>query len=186
MSQTNGTHADDPSGATAAGEVTGEDVKNLASAVERAHEQLAQMHARVDDLEAENDELRAEVTDLREELRERTDLLKIADSVEALGWRQKGLLLVQNAAEEARDRPASEPSRGMLTAKEARIALQRSVDRTTVYDLFDETAKKVFADTDVVQYVKKPRGSDPPSHLLVDLDAGELPDEVANVATGSE
>ncbi|MFB6217607.1 MAG: hypothetical protein ABEH77_00250 [Halobacteriaceae archaeon] len=165
------------------GEGADERIETLVSQLEAAHDKLAEVERRVAALEEDNDALREELSDVRAEMHERTDLLEIANTVDGLGWRQKGLLLVQNAAEEARGRPDSEPARGSLTAKEGLVALQRSVRRETVYDLYEYLDEELFADSDVVTYEKEPRGHDPPSRLVVDLDGGELPSDVEEVPT---
>lgn len=154
------------------------DAEAALSVAKRAQRQVTELREERDDLQArlgdELDAFRNELADIRD----RTEVFKHVNDVSGMDMDTRAALCVQTAYNEAQRNDAN---RGTLTVEEAYKAQGASIDRTRYYDVFVR-AEELVGDDDLCFYKKEPRGHDPPSRLVVDLEAGSLPSRVAGVS----
>lgn len=148
-------------------------------------EENEEIHEKLADAEAERDELREENAQLRKKLAEvdqRTDLLRMVKQENAEDTAKRSAVLIQNLVNQAEKKAdRDESAKASLTAQEALAALGNTIDRTVVYEDFRRAVDAV-GDEDVLWYQQEPRGSAKKSRLCLDLEAGDLPDEVGGYA----
>lgn len=148
------------------------------SVAKRAQRQVTELRDERDDLrDRVDDELDAFRDDLAD-LEDRTEVFKHVNDVSGMDMDTRAALCVQTAYNEAQ---RSDANRGTLTVEEAYKAQGASIDRTRYYDVFVR-AETLVGDDDLCYYKKEPRGHDPPSRLVVDLEEGSLPSRVAGVS----
>jgi DNA repair exonuclease SbcCD ATPase subunit len=143
-----------------------EDFDKALSWARDAHKEAIEHRDRMEELEAELDCFRDEIEQEIADLRERTDLLSLVDDIDQADGTQKAAMCIQMLAEDA-----GRDGRAEMTAREGWNALQRSVDRTSMYDLYREAEGLV--DGTVVEFEK--RSGQTPSVLMVDRSKGPLP-----------
>lgn len=126
---------------------------------------LQQANARVDELEHE-----------LEEMERRTDLLKRVDTHNPTSRKERAGLLLQVLYNDA----TGSNRRAEMDARAGWENLNRSIDRTAVYDIFD-TIVAAVDDEDVAYVQKEDRSSKRNTRLCLDLPEGDVPDEVGGV-----
>lgn len=135
----------------------------------RALDLVNEQNERIDDLEAENEALRQRV----EELEEATSLVSQVNESRALDVDDRAVICLQTLANDAgRDGKAT------MTVSEGWSTLGREFDRTRMYDVL-RRAVSLVGDDDVCWFQKESRGSQPPSRLILDRSAGDLPETAA-------
>ncbi len=164
-----------------------ERVEELEAAVERLSNEfdVAMQVARnaTDEADELADELaheRQRRKEMEQELEKLTDDRELLNTVRrnAAGDRQaQAAICIQSLARQARK---SANNRASMDANACQDTLQGNIDRTNTYDVFEE-AEELVQDTDVVWYQKESRSSKKNSRLIVNLDGGSLPAQVAGV-----
>lgn len=149
-------------------------------AIKQVNELREVVHDLENKLEAEQEErlrLQAELKGLRED----TELVsEMRDNSELTKKDQRAIILVQTLY-----RDAGPNGKARLTIKDGENTLQSTVSRSQLYPTF-KRATELVGDDDVLEFVEKPRGSDPPSHLLMNRSAGDVPRQYqpANLEVG--
>lgn len=163
---------------------------HLASLENRFDAVLARLKAVEDELEEKDqtiDEQAQRIQELEqtiEKLDDRTDLLQSIRRGSATGKEEKIAVLVQRLVNEAwrrKQKPNNEPARASVDAEGAVDTLQGRIDRTSVYGetgLF-KRAVEMVGDEDVLYYVSESRASSKNSRLVLNLEAGDVPAQVA-------
>jgi len=142
---------------------------------------------------------KAEVVDLEEELaHERKRRKELEQEVEKLSQDNEFVNTVQqNGANDNTRRAAiclqtlarrarkGANNHATMDANRCEDTLNGTIHRTTAYRVFKK-AEELVGDADVVWYQKEPRGSSENSRLILDLDGGELPAQVAGFDLSSE
>jgi vacuolar-type H+-ATPase subunit I/STV1 len=159
-------------------------VDALSKQVASLRDTLEEERERRVELEEELDEERSRRRELQEKverLSARTDLLRLVESSDQLTGEQRSVALLQHlrrAAERQRDH--GREAKASVTRDEAERALQfPDVDRTTIYTDMERAARLV-GDERIVRYAS---GSGGGSRLELNLEAGDLPGEVAGRPT---
>lgn len=156
-------------------------VKAIVSGLETANEEREDIR---EELAAERERREALEREVAE-LKDRTAIFERASSVGAYDAEQKAALCIQAAANEARRREEKgEPAIGTLTIREGWATLNKEIDRTTTYDIFEKAAALV--EGDVVQYHSERPGTPDPSRLEVNLEKGPLSENLGGLANGGE
>lgn len=135
-----------------------------------ALDRLTEKDEQIEALEAETEALRAHIDDLREE----QSLLQHVDSARDLTVDERAMVCLQTLYDDARN---SEGEKAYMTVREGWTELGRSIPRPRVYDVF-ERAETLVDDDHLCWYQKEPRGSQPPSRLMLDVSTTDLPDEL--------
>lgn len=129
-------------------------------------------------LKEENENLREEI----ERLDARTDLLRFVEDTDQMTAKQRRVALIQHlkaAAEKERER--GREAKASVNKDEAESALKYpDIDRTTFYDDLRE-APRLIGNKDVLWYESNSGGE---SRLKLNLEAGDLPNEVAGQRIG--
>lgn len=170
----------------------GDTVEDLGIFVDAIRQRLSDLEDETSELRGELDEERAarqrleeENEELRKKLQEvdqRTDLLRLVKQENAQEPAKRAAVLIQNLINQAqRKRERDESAKASLTAEEGRAALGNSNERTVIYDDFKKAVKAV-GDEDVLWYQQESRGSEKKSRLRLNLEAGDLPDEIGGYA----
>lgn len=161
-----------------------ERVEALSDQVKDLREQLEDEQDDRRDLKADLEEERERRRSLEEEVEDlsaRTDLLRLVESSDQLTGEQRSVALVQHlrrAAERQRER--GRDAKASVNRQEADRALQYpDIDRTTLYTDM-QRAVRLVDDEQVLWYDSQTGGE---SRLKMNLDAGELPREVAGRST---
>jgi len=118
--------------------------------------------------------------ELESEVEKLTDDRELLNTVRrnAAGDRSaQAAICIQSLARQAR---RSAKNRASMNANSCQDTLQGNIHRTNTYDVFEE-AEELVQDTDVVWYQKEERSSKKDSRLIVNLDGGDLPAQVAGV-----
>lgn len=139
-------------------------------AVKLANEVEAEQAAALEAQQRRIDELEAAVEELRDDQRLLTQL---GDAV-ASDRDARAAVILQSLY---RDAKGSGTDTARMTAREAWNTVQRAVARPRMNDHL-RYIEDLVGDTDVCYYVERPRGADPPSHLVLDLSAGHLPAKI--------
>lgn len=151
------------------------------AAMQLAERALDVANETAEQLGAEEDSHHEEIETLRDdldELRDRTDIFQHVTNASGMDTEQRAAVCIQKCYSMAQADPND---RGTLTVAEAWKMLDATeVDRTRYYDIF-EIAEELVGDVDVCWYQTEPRGHDPPSRLIVDLDGGRLPSQIKGV-----
>lgn len=134
-------------------------------------ETVNRYESRLDEFEERIDEMQAQLDELQDEQR----LIGAMGDIIGSDRDKRAALILQTLHNDAK---ANQDDRARMTAREAWSVVNRSVDRSQMYDVL-RRAETIVDDHDVCQYVERPRGSEPPSHLLVDLSEGRLPGMIA-------
>lgn len=150
---------------------------------------LDAMSRRLDTVQEQNEWLEDELKDRDEEIqhlrreldsvKNRTDLLDRVESASALKPDERAAVLIQTLYNEA----DATNGHASIDASQASKALGGRVDRTLMYGETGTFQKAVDAvgDDDVLKLVKEDRASDRNTRLVLNLEAGELPETVAGV-----
>lgn len=141
------------------------------SLAKHAIELVNKKDERIETLESELDALQATV----DELREANAMALQVNEKRAMDVDDRAVACLQTLAADATQR---DPRKASMTISEGWSTLGREFDRTRMYDVF-RRAESLIDDTDTCWYQKEPRGSQPPSRLMLDLSEGEVPDEIA-------
>lgn len=118
--------------------------------------------------------------EIEKELEKVTDDRELLNTVRrnAAGDRQaQAAICIQSLTRQARK---NANNRASMDANGCQDTLQGNIDRTNTYDVFEE-AEQLVEDTEVVWYQKESRSSKKNSRLIVNLDGGSLPAQVAGV-----
>lgn len=146
--------------------------------------------ARCDDLEEEIEALRAENRELRDELdaarkrlvdvEERDAIADTVVNAKRLKVEERAAICLQTAANKAykRKRRGEHPS-AEIDYNAADTATGGVLDRRQLLDALERAAALV--DSNVARYKKEPRAAKKNSRLIVDLERGELPSQVAGM-----
>lgn len=126
-------------------------------------EALEKQSQRIQDLEKEIDVLQDD-----------RELISQMGKAIANNRQARALTILRSLYHDARDSPND---RARMTAREAWNTVQRAVARTRMNDHLRHV-EKIVEDTDVCYYVERPRGKEPPSHLVLDLSSGQLPTRI--------
>jgi hypothetical protein len=139
---------------------------------------------RLDDAETANQHLREEIARLDEENRElraqlakvesNSSLLEKAKQAELSSPEERAVACIQKLKNKA-DRTNSD--RVAIDQEKGWDAVNYSVDRTTVYDIFRK-AETILGRPDVLWYQSEPRSSDKDSRLILDRTDENLPESV--------
>lgn len=129
-----------------------------------------QLGERLDELESTIEQQQNCIDELREEQR----LFEAMGEALANDPDARVAHILQTLHNDAKENPND---RARMTAREAWTLVNRSIDRARMYDTL-RRAESLVDDTNVCEFVEKPRGHDPPSHLRVDLSEGQLPARV--------
>jgi predicted RNase H-like nuclease (RuvC/YqgF family) len=148
-------------------------VAELETRIDEKNQTITQLEDRMDALERENRQLRHDL----DEQREKRDWLQAAQQADQMDQDLRAALCVQNLLAKAdstgRQRVSMDNSDGME-------ALNHSIHRTSVYDVY-EKAEKLVGDTDVLWFKREPRSSKKNSRLILDRTNGNLPRMLAGV-----
>lgn len=152
-------------------------VGNLREALEDEQERRTQLEEELDVERSQRRELKQEV----ERLSARTDLLRLVESSDQLTGEQRSVALLQHLRQEAeRRRDRGREAKASVNRDDAERALQfPDVDRTTIYTDMQRAARLV-GDERIIRYES---GSGGGSRLKLNLEAGDLPGEVAGRST---
>ncbi|SNZ18368.1 hypothetical protein SAMN06269185_3349 [Natronoarchaeum philippinense] len=154
-------------------------LNNAWDAIDDLQEELVEEREERRRLEKENEELQAEI----ERLDARTDLLRLVEESDKMTGKQRSVALIQNlrrAAKKERDR--GREAKASVNREEAETALQHpDVDRTTIYTDMSRAARLVDNE-DVLKYKSSSGGG---SRLKLNLEAGELPNEIVGKDTNN-
>lgn len=144
--------------------------------------ELGELEQRLDDLEAENERLREQNDRLRErvdELDARTDVLERVDTTDDLSGEGRSLRLLQHMQRKIQSR-GYDQNQLALDRDSAEEALHHpDVDRTTIYKDMRRCVD-IIGDEETCYYSasgESPRQDE--SVLVLSLDGGELPAEIA-------
>lgn len=148
-------------------------VDSLANSNGHLRDQLEDERQRRQDVEARLTAVENEL----DSLDELTDLLTDVRQNAADDQERRIAIILRTLYEDAASRPAGEPARAAMSAKEAWNNVSRAVHRTQSYDDLRRAADLV-GDTDVCWYDE----DGDPQQLVLDLDAGEPPAAVAGHA----
>lgn len=172
-----------------------------AADAETARQRVEQLEATVERLSNEFEvamrvarNAQEEAEELSEELKhERTRRKEIESQLEKLTDDRELLNTVrQNAAGDRNTQAAiciftlakkarkAANNRGTMDAEGCQDTLQGDIHRTNTYDVF-RRAEQLVEDSDVVWYQEEDRSSKKNSRLIVNLDGGSLPAQVAGV-----
>lgn len=141
------------------------------SLAKHAIELVNQKDERIETLETDLDDLRTTV----DELREANAMALQVNEKRAMDVDDRAVACLQTLAADATQRDSRKAA---MTISEGWSTLGREFDRTRMYDVF-KRAESVIDDPDTCWYQKEPRGSQPPSRLMLDLSDGDVPDELA-------
>ena len=128
--------------------------------------ELQQAYTRIDELEHELDQVE-----------ERTDLLNQVDQHNPTSRKERAGLLLQVLYNDA----VNTNGYAEMDARAGWENLNRSVDRTAVYSIFD-TIVEAVGDEDVAYVQKEDRSSNRNTRLCLDLPEGDVPEQVGGVA----
>lgn len=174
----------------------GQRIEQLEARIDEAHERLdvqregyAKALQRIDDLTDElaaRDERIDELESHLEAVSERTNLLQYIRQASSLAPEERAAVLIQTLHNEATRRGQKnndESASASIDKDGAMKALGGTVERGNIYYTF-EKAEQLVGNDDVCWYQKEPRSSEQNSRLVLSLENGGLPDEVAGHAIG--
>jgi uncharacterized protein YdcH (DUF465 family) len=140
---------------------------------------------RVEHAETQNQELRDELSRMKDdhrqlrariqELQQATSLLEKAKQAELSSPEERAVACIQNLKNKADRRNAN---RVAINAEEGLSAVNHSIDRTSIYDVFRK-AEDILGRPDVLWYESEPRSSEKDSRLILDRRSEDLPGSVA-------
>jgi TolA-binding protein len=170
----------------------GETVKDLGVYVDAIRKRLNNLEGEVEDLQEDLDDerqerqrLEEENEELRQKLQEvdqRTDLLRMVKQKDTQEPAERQAVLIQTLINEARRKAdRGESAKASLTPKEGRAALGNSNHRSLIYQDFTDAVDAV-GDEEVLKYKPESRGQGKDSRLRLNLEAGDLPDEIGGYA----
>jgi len=169
------------------GDALRERVEELEAAVERLSNEFDVAIQVARNASDEADELAEELAHERQRRKElESELEKITDDRELLNTVRRNAagdrsaqaaICIQSLTRQAR---RNAKNRASMDAEGCLDTLQGNIDRTNTYDVF-ERAEELVENTEVVWYQKEDRSSKKNSRLIVNLDGGDLPAQVAGV-----
>jgi hypothetical protein len=159
-----------------------ETVKDLEARLDDAVFLAKRAEERVDDLEEELYEKDERIRDLEEtieSLQDRDRLMKHVHQNAADTPTKRAVSLIQTLNNEAVTNGQAGPAKtASVTAREAKKCLGGDVNRSLIYPTFEKAENLVDNDA-VLEYRKEDRSSPKKSRLILDLEAGQLPSEIA-------
>jgi regulator of replication initiation timing len=170
----------------------GETIEDLGVYVDAIRTRLNNLEGQVEDLQKDLDEereerqrLEEENEELREKLQEvdqRTDLLRMVKQNTTQEPAERQAVLIQTLINEAQQKAErGESAKASLTPKEGRAALGNNNHRSLIYQDFRDAVDAV-GDEEVLKYKPENRGQGKDSRLRLNLEAGDLPDEIGGYA----
>jgi len=170
----------------------GESVEDLGVYIDAIRTRLNDLEGEMDELREELDEERQERQrleedneELREKLQEvdqRTDLLRMVKQNTTQEPAERQAVLIQTLINEAQQKAErGESAKASLTPQEGRAALGNNNHRSLIYQDFRDAVDAV-GDEDVLKYKPENRGQGKDSRLRLNLEAGDLPDEIGGYA----
>lgn len=160
-----------------------EETEKAVQLAKRAHKRCDELEEDMEALRAENRELRDELDAARQRLADVEERDAIADSVvdaKRLKVEERAAICLQTAANKAfkRKRRGEHPS-AEIDYNTADTATGGVLDRRQLLDALERAATLV--DSDVARFKKERRSAKKNSRLIVDLERGDLPTEVAGM-----
>lgn len=153
-------------------------LNNLESQVEDLQDDLDDEREERQRLEEENDELREKL----QQVDQRTDLLRMVKQNNTQEPAERQAVLIQTLINEALQKAErGESAKASLTPKEGRAALGNNNHRSLIYQDFSDAVNAV-GDEEVLKYEPESRGQGKDSRLRLNLEAGDLPDEIRGYA----
>lgn len=146
-------------------------VEGLEDRVEDAETKNQHLREEISRLDEENRELRAHI----QELEQATSLVEKAKQAELSSPEERAVACIQNLKNKADRRNADRVS---INAEEGLSAVNHSIDRTSIYDVFRK-AESLLGRPDVLWYQSESRSSEKDSRLILDRSSEDLPESVA-------
>lgn len=146
-------------------------VESLEGQLKDVRQENRELHDEVDRLDEENRKLRARL----QEIENNNSLLEKAKQAELSSPEERAVACIQKLKNKA---DATGADRVAIDQEAGWEAVEYSVDRTTVYDIFRK-AENILGRPDVLWYQSEPRTSEKNSRLVLDRTEGDLPQSVA-------